>query len=417
MPYLDRLEKLQYQSPKRKVFTLDFDTVVRSGGKKIGINEFPNQDETNEQELGNIANRFPLTCYITGKEYDREADRFFKALEENGVGTLDHPRWGSYDVIPITYSQTEEFVDGMGRAIFVIEFIRYYPEANAFYQILNDIAGIVQLVIDAIDFALSFETSIRRFGRAVNRQIGTTLSESNRIQSKTKSILSQFSKQEKNFGVRTQELADEINNKQKEIERNIDDLVSEPASLVQELNSLFSLPAKVISSIESKINGYSDMLIFTGQQINTPNLIITPYEASIQGCVSTAIMSSLIQSTLEGNLNTRTEAISVAETLYQSNLKIKEIYDRVTFLGGNVNYEIYYQIQKFINICQRLLIQRSLNLPTERSVVLEKDVSPIKFCYEVLGDIDKVNSFIDYNRLIGDEILIMPEGKTVRYIP
>jgi len=68
------------------------------------------------------------------------------------------------------------------------------------------------------------------------------------------------------------------------------------------------------------------MLVFTGNQLNQPNLIITGYEATIQGCVSTAIMSSLVQSTLEGELNTRSQAILVAETLYQSNQTIKTIY-------------------------------------------------------------------------------------------
>jgi len=417
MEFLERLEKLKYQSPKRKIFELQFDTLERSGGKKIAVNEFPNQNETNEQELGNIANRFPITCYITGENYDREADRFWKALEENGVGTLDHPRWGSYDVIPITYRQTEEFVDGLGRAMFVIEFIRYYPEANAFYKILNDIAGIVQLVIDAIDFALSFAESINRFGRAIGRTIGTSLSEVNRIEGRTKDLLSQFGKQKKNFGVRVQELKDAINNKQKDIERNLDKLLSEPANLVQELNQLFALPCRVVSSIEAKINGYSDMLVFTGNQLNQPNLIITGYEATIQGCVSTAIMSSLVQSTLEGELNTRSQAILVAETLYQSNQTIKNIYDRVTALGGTVDYNVYFEIQRFINLCQRLLIDRTLNLPTERKVILQKEISPIKFCYEVLNDISKVDAFIDFNRLVGDEILLMPEGKEVRYVP
>lgn len=417
MTFLDRLEKMQYESPKKKLFTLNFDQVVRSGGKKIGINEFPNQDETNEQELGNIAERFPITCYITGNDYDREADRFWKALQENGVGTLDHPRWGSYEVIPITYSQTEEFVDGVGRALFTIEFIRYYPDTKGFFAFLNTPFEILELVIEGIDRVLSLETAARRIGRGVQRQIGTSLSEINRIKDRTNGVLSIFKSEEKNLGVRLQELKDQINEARLNIERNLDELAREPAQLVVELNGLFALPSRVESSIQAKVNGYSTILNSLNTQFLSPFQTFTDYEATVQSYVCTAAMISLVQSSLDGNIQTRNEAIAIAETLYNSSLQLKSIYGIAESFGGNVDYSVYTQIQKATTLCQRLLIDRALNLPSERSVILDREISPLKFLYETLGNIDQLDFFIDYNRLGGNEILLMPIGREVRYIP
>jgi len=418
MPYEDRLKTLQYESPKKKLFTLEFDFLERSGGKKIGVNEFPDQSETNVQELGNIANRFPVECYITGQDYDREADRFWKALEESGVGTLDHPRWGSYDVVPITYKQREEFVNGMGRALFTIEFIRYYPEATGFFALLNAPFEIAELIIEGIDRVLSIETALRRQGRNITAQVGTTLSEVNRIKGRTNGVLSAFKRENKNFGDRVQELSDRINEQQRKIERNIDDLAREPANLVTELNTLFALPSKIQSSIRAKIDGYTGILNSINDQFTQTGVTFTGFEATIQSYTATALCISLAQCTLDGSLVTRNDAISSAESLYNASINLKGIYDRSeTIYNGNVNYDIYRDTQKLLTVCSNLLIQRALNLPTERVEVLTQEISPIKFCYEKLNDITKVDFFIDYNKLQGNEILLMPVGKSVRYIP
>lgn len=418
MPYEDRLKTLQYESPKKKLFTLEFDFLERSGGKKIGVNEFPDQSETNVQELGNIANRFPVECYITGQDYDREADRFWKALEESGVGTLDHPRWGSYDVVPITYKQREEFVNGMGRALFTIEFIRYYPDSVGFFALLNAPFEIAELIIEGIDRVLSIETALRRQGRNITAQVGTTLSEVNRIKGRTNGVLSAFKRENKNFGDRVQELSDRINEQQRKIERNIDDLAREPADLVIELNTLFALPSKIQSSIRAKIDGYTGILNSINDQFTQTGATFSGFEATIQSYTATALCISLAQCTLDGSLVTRNDAISSAESLYNASINLKGIYDRSeTVYNGNVNYDIYRDTQKLLTVCSNLLIQRALNLPTERVEVLTQEISPIKFCYEKLNDITKVDFFIDYNKLQGNEILLMPVGKSVRYIP
>jgi prophage DNA circulation protein len=132
MSYIDRIERLTYQSPKRKTFDLEFDDLARNIQRKTAINEFPYQNIANVQDLGMGNLKIPIRCYISGNDYDLEADRFFKALNEQGSGILDHPRWGSIDVIPINITQSESFIDGLGRAIFEIEFVEFFPNANNF---------------------------------------------------------------------------------------------------------------------------------------------------------------------------------------------------------------------------------------------------------------------------------------------
>jgi len=417
MSSVERLEQFQYESPKKKLFTLNFDTLTRSGGKKVGINEFPDRNVTNEQELGNIANRFPVECYFSGENHDQEADRFFRALEENGIGTLDHPRWGSHDVIPLTYEQKEDWVNGIARSTFTIEFIKYYPEAEGFFAFLNAAFDFAELILDAANRILSLQTAALRLQRGIAQRIGATQLEFNRVKSRATNVLESFTRQEKNFGIRVQELKDRINKEKRQIERNIDDLVKEPAQLVTNLNSLFQLSTSTISSIEAKVSGYKNLLEFTGLQLNTPNAIYNPNEATLQGCIASISTSALLASSLEGDIATRSQAVRIADLIYDSVQNLKTIFDRVEALNGIADYDVYYHFRRFASQCQKILIDRTLRLPTERIVTLTKNITPVVFCYEFLDDINRVDEFITYNNLQDMEIILMPEGKQVRFIP
>jgi prophage DNA circulation protein len=124
MSYIDRLRTLKYTSPKGTSFNLQFDDLSRNGTRKIAVSESPDKDLPSIQDLGLAAEKYPVEVYISGADYDKEADRFFNALREKGVAELAHPRWGNMQVIPLSFSQVEKFVDGARRAVFTIEFVR-----------------------------------------------------------------------------------------------------------------------------------------------------------------------------------------------------------------------------------------------------------------------------------------------------
>jgi len=128
MSYADRLRILKYTSPNGTIFTLQFDDLSRNGTRKISVSEAPDKDLPSIQDLGLAAEKYPVDVYISGADYDKQADRFFNALREKGPAQLSHPRWGDMQVIPLSFSQVEKFVDGARRAVFSIDFVRASEE-------------------------------------------------------------------------------------------------------------------------------------------------------------------------------------------------------------------------------------------------------------------------------------------------
>ena len=100
MSVFDRLRTMRYIAPSGSEFVLEFDELVRTLGKKSIASEYPGRDAGSVQDLGRRTRRYPIVCYISGPDYDEEADRFAAALEESGPGVLEHPRWGTLDVHP-----------------------------------------------------------------------------------------------------------------------------------------------------------------------------------------------------------------------------------------------------------------------------------------------------------------------------
>ncbi len=133
--YLDRLRECTYTDPAGTVHRLLFDEVSREGPKKIGAFPLPQQDRTEIQDLGMDGIDHPMTLYIAGEDYDLAADAFWKGLTMRHTdakpGTLSHPRWGDLTVKPIgTPTQSESFIEGMGRAVFVVQFKEIDPTAK-----------------------------------------------------------------------------------------------------------------------------------------------------------------------------------------------------------------------------------------------------------------------------------------------
>ena len=54
-------------------------------------------------------------------------------------------------------------------------------------------------------------------------------------------------------------------------------------------------------------------------------------------------------------------------------------------------------------------------MPTERVFVLDHGVPPIRLVYELYGSIDRLDQFIGYNDLSGNELLMIPSGREVRW--
>lgn len=434
MSYIDRIERLTYQSPKRKTFDLEFDDLARNIQRKTAINEFPYQNKSNVQDLGMGNLKIPIRCYISGSDYDLEADRFFKALNEQGHGVLDHPRWGSIDVIPINITQSESFVEGLGRAIFEIEFIEYFPDAtnfpeNVYFEIkkfINIVTGFIDNVFQLIDSILTIETELRRYARTARRIVGSVISETKRIETRFKGISGRWKEDTRNnfvsstfdpankFRVGGRERQDLFNKNlrvfQEYIEDNPDIVISEATKLLNNLARTEQDPNIKVSQIAKS---YTDTLDFIDSKFNDSSM--NDFEANINGYNAIAFTLAMCEKLINANYNTRNESIQIIDILTDRREKLKLIYDKVIQKNGNLDYDILLQTYNSIALTQRQILNQSLEIPTEKNIILDKDTSPIEMVFSITGNIDRLDELISYNNLQGKNILVIPKGTSIRY--
>ena len=434
MSYVERIELLTYQSPKRKTFDLEFDDLARNIQRKTAINEFPYQNIANVQDLGMGNLKIPIRCYISGSDYDLEADRFFKALNEQGSGILDHPRWGSIDVIPINITQSESFVEGLGRAIFEIEFIQYFPDANNYpekiYSFFKDVFNLVTSIVDfafqLIDTILTIETDLRRVARTGRRIVGSVVSETKRVETRFKGISDRWKEDTRNnfvnstfdpankFSVGGRERQDLFNKNlrvfQEYIEDNPDLVISEA---VKQLNNLARTEQDPDIKVSQLAKSFTDTLDFIESKFDDVNM--NDFEANINGYNAIAYTLAMSEKLINTNFTTRGEAIQIIDTLSERREKLKIIYDKVIQKNGNLDYDILLQVYNSISLSQRQILNLSLQLPTEKNFILEKDTSPIEMVYSITGNIDRLDELISYNNLQGKNILVIPKGTSIRF--
>ncbi len=406
MSYQDRLRELIITSPSGQSFTLQFDDLSRTGGKKAPVTEFPNQNQGSVQDLGNITPTFPIPCYISGADYDIEADRFYKAVHETGPCDLQHPRWGDLKALIILNTQTEAFVEGARRAIFDLTAIRVseesfdYPSSTLDYQ--TSVTANVDLTATAITESVPEEITDTRTLAALKDGVGNVLN----------TITGAFD----NITDLTDDVREEIDQTVRDITNNIDELVTAPADLMTAFLKLYRLPGSVVVDIQEKLDAYETIYTDLIDGVVATTLQYGAQIGTVFAGNAAAINAANAEASTYGDIPTRDSAGEIVERVDDLNGRIKASIEDIEEAGDfSADYNMSLTMGITVTNAITGLIDQSLNLPAERTEVLEREVTPIQFVYEKYGNLDNLDLFISYNALQGCEILLLPREKSVRW--
>jgi len=406
MSYQDRLRELRYTSPSGQSFTLQFDGLSRTGGKKAPVTEFPNQNQGSVQDLGNVTPTFPITGYFSGADYDLEADRFYDAVHETGPGNLSHPRWGDLKVLMILNSQTEGFVEGARRAVFELTAIRVTEESFN-YPTSN------------IDYKTSVSANTDTTATAITQSVPEEITETRTLAGLKDSILGSLGVITTAFN-NIADLADDIRQgieqTIRDITNTIDILVTAPADLMAAMLRLYRLPGQELIDIQEKLKAYE--IIYTS--LITGYVDQTTKYGEQFGLISVANISGVnianSEASTYGSIPTRDNAGQIVESVNLLNGNIKQSIEELEAAGSfAVDYNLSLTMGITVTNAITGLIDQSLNLPAERVEILDRETTPIQFVYEKYGDLEQLELFIEFNNLQGDSILIIPRGKSVRW--
>ncbi len=435
MSATDRLRTFRYTTASGETFVLQFDELTRSGGRNTVVSEYVGENSGGIQDLGEAIKRYPVTCYISGPDYDREADRFAAALDEAGPGVLDHPRWGVQGVLPVSWQQSEHFLNGVGRALFSVEFVA--ADSRKFEYLISRIAadeavaaGITRLAESVVSSLASAEIIDPSALTALRESVAGGLEAARRELAAIAGLA-----EDVRGGLESAVVA---------MSRDIEGLIRSPVALAQSFLRLYRIPATTITNVREKIAGYRAVFSQLHEALTSPTAgaaaivgrnIATEAERrrmnadeiasartvgllsvaqiyALQGAVSEAAVAGL-DGGGEGErpIRTRAEAVNAVEELRSLAGEMNALAEGM----GVPTYDISRDGAAIMATAVGALVDGALALPTERTVVLEGDTTPIHLAVELFGSLDRLDECIEYNELAGDELLLVPRGREVRY--
>ena len=412
MAWQDRLKEAAYTSPSGQRFTFSYENVSKSVTKRTSAFNFPDADGTYIQDLGRTGRRYPMRLFFHGDNYDLEAAAFDAALLEVGAGRLEHPMYGTVDVVPFgDITRRDDLKTAANQAIIEVKFwettdiLLPSVQADPATGVLNAISEYnaaaagqfeEELVLDNASEVASFKN---RFS-AVLDTTGATL---------------------KGVAEAQDDVRQQFNAVYDSVNSSIDTLVSEPLTLATQTLIFIQTPARALANIRARLSAYSDM---AGALISGPNAIRTPsLNASNSNAfrndnlyASTAITGAVV-SVVNNTFETKTEALEAAEDILDLAEQVNTWRDdNLVSLSEIDTGEAYQQLQEAVALAAGFLVQISFSLKQERRIVLDRARSIVDLVAGLYGEVDtQLDFLINSNSLTGSEILELPKGREIVY--
>jgi prophage DNA circulation protein len=412
MSWEERLKEAAYTSPSGTRLTFDYEDVSRSYEKKTTAFEFPDADGTYVQDLGKTGRRYPFQIFIWGENYDLEATAFEEALAESGIGILEHPVYGTVNVVVTGAVTRRDNVTTRGNQAVITA--TFWDTINTVYPVAQvdpgaateqSLALFNQVSAEMADVNLNLEGAVERvtFRETFLRLLDTTRSNLSPIFSLQDGIGRGF------------------NTIYASIAGDIDNLILNPSQLVSQTLRMIQLPALTATSVVDRITAYSGLIDEVLAFPETTNNAYGPTEINAfyaKDVFATAFVTGAVISVLNNQFSTKTEAIEAADLVISifdgTNVWRENHFELLEEIDTG---EVYQQLQESVAIVAGFLVFISFSLRQERIVILDRARTIIDLIGELYGQItnDDIDFFISSNSLIGSEILELPRGREVKY--
>jgi prophage DNA circulation protein len=99
-------------------------SVESNVGRRTVVHEFPGRDLPMVEDMGLLARRFSLDCYVLGDDYFERRDELIKEFELGGTGPLIHPYWGNMTVAVVGAVRIRETTAEGGMARISVNVVR-----------------------------------------------------------------------------------------------------------------------------------------------------------------------------------------------------------------------------------------------------------------------------------------------------
>lgn len=444
MGWEERLLIAFITTPDDEVYEFEWRDFEKEINKKTSHYTFGDLDGTLVQDFGVGEVSIPIIAYISGDDYDKKAKSFEKSLSLKGNSVLDHPLYGIFDIVVEKIHRRDSLATAANQAVFVLTItetiIIETPETGT--ELKTGILASQESLIDvnSESFASGFNLS----------DIQDAISSASRITSYVNNLRSDF-QNALNTVTEIQNAFEEIANS---IINGIDDLLQSPFQLATALQNLTKLPSRLATSVKSRVDTYSKS--YSALFKDPTSSVAGPVDVSgtpdiknqrlEKQLLLTSIVSAISEvylfpsnegdepETIEGaesiaddekDFRTKSEATASASNMFSLFNDTQDFLDEQEkkSISDNLNNRFSVSdgvtdgIKGVTSQTSRFLVKLSFSLKQERIEILTRDRTIIDLAYQLYGSSDNetLDLLIQSNGLTGEEILMIPKGKEIRY--
>lgn len=412
MTWEDRLQEAAYNSPNGTRQVFQYEDVKRTVEKKTAAFNFPDANGTYIQEFGHSGRQFPLRAFFSGDNCDIEANSFEDLLIESGIGKLEHPIYGTVDVVPFgAITRRDELKTAANQAVVEVTFWEtigvVYPtgQGDPSAAVLNAVNEFNDASANELDGALVLDTAIEEVSF---QNIYEDLLDSARAG--LQAIADTQGAVKRTF--------DTV---YASINEGIDTLIADPLTLAFQTSILIQAPARAEENITARLKAYRDLaesIILGENAVQEPGYDSRPSNKyHLQDAYAMGYVAGSVLSVINTQFDNKTEALASAEEILAQFEQVVAWRDlNYASLAELDTGTAYQQLQEAVALAAGFLVLISFNLKQERRVVLDRARTIVDLAAELYGSVDdQLDFLINTNQLTGSEILELPAGKEIVY--
>lgn len=418
MAWQDRLKTAAYTSPNGTRIEFTYENVGEETPKRTAAFSFAGVDGQYVQDNGFGSTIYPMRVIFWGDDYDIEAAAFVQGLLARGVGRLEHPLYGTFDVVPFgSIRRRDDLKTAANQALIDVAFWTttslVYP-SNQLDARSELEAGIDEMITDTAGSQFDANVDVR-----------TALAQQN-LATRTQAVLRGAQAALGGVAQTTTAVNNAFRDAQDAINFSLDVLVGQPLQLAQQMANMISLPARAVAGITDRVTGYAN---FAQGIINSaagnPFLTASPRASTniandfaMADLSAASAVNGALLAVVETEFETRTDAQNAAATvldLFDLWLAWRE--QGFAALERIDQGDTYQRLQESAALSSGFLIDISFTLLPERSIVLDRNRTLIDVCGELYATTAdaRLNEIINNNRLTGSEIIELPRGREIVY--
>ncbi len=412
MAWQDRILEAAYTTPSGLRLTFLYENVTKAFDKKTSAFNFPDADGTFIQDNGRTGRRIPLRLFFTGDDYDIEVAAFEDGLAEKGPGKLEHPIYGTLDVVPFgTISRRDDLKTAANQAILEVTFWEtinlLFPAAQADpgAEVLAAVDEYNTAVSEQFEEVLDLDTAVEEANFKNRYQTVVDISQS---------ILQGIADTQDDVKQTFDAVFDSISS-------GLDTLVEEPLTLAFQTTILLQTPARAEQNIRARLDAYTNMVtsLIEGEGVVRSAGNDSQNSNAFQNddlFASTGVTGAIV-SVVNNQFLTKSEAIGAAEEILALAAGVIAWRDaNYESLGEIDTGSAYQQFQEAVALTAGFLVEISFSLKQEKSIKLDRARTIIDLAAELYGEVDpQLDFLINSNGLTGSEILELPKGREIKY--